>query len=225
MYPTVADVMSTDLVVVTRSTPYKQLVTKMREHGIRALPVVDPGDRLAGIVTETDLALKQEYRPSDRVPFLEGMTQRRDRRKAAATVAEQCMSRPAAVVGPSATVPEAARLLHRRGVHHLPVVDEHGRLVGIVSRRDLLAVLLRGDDEIARSVRHGVLRATLDLPEDAIDVQVVEGVVRLRGTVELRSQAREIGKLTQVIQGVVGVVDELDYRRDDTVPSWPRPHA
>lgn len=216
MYPTVADVMSTDLVTASRSTPYKQLIRMMRERGVRALPVVDAPDRLVGIVTETDLALKQEYRPSDRIPFLEGTTQRQQRRKAAATVAEQCMSRPA-VIGPDATVPEAARLLHRHGVHHLPVVSPDGRLLGIVTRRDLLAVFLRGDDEIASRIRHGVLCATLDLPEDAIDLEVSEGVVTLRGAVEFRSQAREIAKLSQAIEGVVGVVDHLGYRHDDIV--------
>lgn len=221
MYPTVADVMSTDLVTATRSTPYKQLIAKMRDHGVHALPVVDAGDRLVGIVTETDLALKQEYRPSHRTPFLEGTAQHRQRRKAAATIAEQCMSRPAAVIGPDATVPAAARLLHQRGVHHLPVVDADGRLLGVATRRDLLAVFLRDDDEIARSVRYRVLRATLDLPEDAIEVQVRDGVVTLRGAVELRGQAREIAKLTQAIEGVVEVVDQLGYRRDDTVSAWP----
>ena len=224
MYPTVADVMSTDLVTATRGTPYKELISRMRERGIHALPVVEAGDRLVGIVSDTELALKQEYRPSGRVPFLEGAARRRERRKAAAIVAEECMSRPAAVIAPDATVPEAARLLHRRGVHHLPVVDAQGRLVGIVSRRDLLRVFLRGDDEIAGRIRHGVLRATLDLPEDAIEVHVHEGLVRLRGAVELRSQAREIGQLAQVIDGVVAVVNELGYGRDDTVPAWPRSH-
>jgi CBS-domain-containing membrane protein len=89
MYPTVADVMSTDLVVATRTTPYKELVRRMRERGVNAVPIVDSDHHLIGIVTETDLTLKQEYRAGGQPPFLEGTQQRRQRRKAAATLAEE----------------------------------------------------------------------------------------------------------------------------------------
>jgi CBS domain-containing protein len=220
MYPTVADVMSTDLVVATRTTPYKELVRRMRERGVNAVPIVDPDRHLIGIVTETDLAFKQEYRPSGQPLFLEGTQQRRQRRKATATLAEECMSDPAAIIGPDATVPTAARLLHRQGVHHLPVVDADGRLVGIVTRRDLLAVFLRPDQEIARSIRIA-LDVSLNLPEGEVDVQVLEGVATVSGRVEWRSLAQEIITRTNAVDGVVGVVDRLDYRHDDTVPVWP----
>ena len=130
------------------------------------------------------------------------------------------MSKPAAVIGPDATVPTAARLLHRQGVHHLPVVDADGKLVGIVSRRDLLAVFLRPDQEIARSIRIA-LDVSLNVPEGEVDMQVDEGVVTLSGKVEWRSLAREIVTRTRAVDGVVGVVDRLKYRHDDTVPVWP----
>jgi CBS domain-containing protein len=221
MERTVADVMSTDLVVAIRSTPYKELVRRMRERGVNALPIVDSDRRLLGIVTETDLAFKQEYRPAGQIPFLEGTEQRRQRRKAAATVAQECMSDPVAVIGPDATVPTAARLLHRKGVHHLPVVDADGRLVGIVSRRDLLGAFLRPDEEIRRQIRIGVLGVTFDVPEGEVDVQVDEGVVTLNGKVERRSLVREIVTRTRAVEGVVSVVDRLEYRHDDRLPVRP----
>ncbi len=220
MDPTVADVMSTDLVVATTTTPYKELIRSMRQHRVNALPVVDADHHLVGIVTQTDLALKQEYRPTGPTPFLEGTEQRHRRRKAAATVAEECMSRQVTVVGPDTAVPSAARLLHRDGVHHLPVVDADGRLVGIVTRSDLLGVFLRPDDEIRAGIRTGVLEMTLNLPEDDIDVEVVDGVVTLSGKVEWRSLAQEIVARAGAVDGVVGVVDRLSYYRDDTVPTW-----
>ncbi len=220
MYPTVADVMSTDLVVATRTTPYKELVRSMREHKVNALPIVDSDHHLIGIVTETDLAFKQEYRPSEQPSFLEGTQQRRQRRKAAATLAEECMSKPAAAVGPDVTVPTAARLLHRQGVHHLPVLDADGKLVGIVTRRDLLGAFLLPDQGIARSIRI-VLDVTLNVHEGEVDVQVLEGVATLSGKVEWRSLAQEIVTRINAVDGVVGVVDRLEYRHDDTVPVWP----
>jgi CBS-domain-containing membrane protein len=219
---TVAEVMSTDLVVATRSTPYKELVRMMRERGVHALPVVDADRRVVGIVTETDLALKQEYRPGGQVSYLESTEQRDRRRKAAATVAEQCMSNPVTVVGADTTVRGAARLLHRRGVHHLPVVDADGRLVGVVTRRDLLGVFLRPDDEIRDRIRAGVLER-LNLPEDGVEVEVSEGVATLRGKVEWRSLARQIVTLAGEVDGVVGVVDQLEHFRDDTEPAPVRP--
>jgi CBS-domain-containing membrane protein len=222
MDTTVAEVMSTDLVVATRSTPYKELVRMMRERGVHALPVVDADRRVVGIVTETDLALKQEYRQGGQLPYLEGTEQRDWRRRAAATVAEQCMSDPVTVVGADTTVRGAARLLHRRGVHHLPVVDAEGRLVGIVTRRDLLGVFLRPDDEIRDRIRAGVLER-LNLPEDDVEVEVSEGVATLRGKVEWRSLAREIVTLAGGVDGVVGVVDQLEHYREDTEPAPVRP--
>lgn len=221
MYSTVADVMSTDLVVATRSTPYKELIRRMRERRVNALPVVDPNGRLIGIVTDTDLALKQEYRPVGQAPVLEEPQQRRQQYKATATLAEECMSEPVAVVGPDVTIPSAARLLHREGVHHLPVVDTDGRLIGIVTRRDLLGVFLTPDGEIRAKIRTGVLDVTLDVSEGDVDVQVHEGVVTLTGKVQRRSLAQEIVRLTNAVDGVVAVVDRLGYRRDDTVPTWP----
>ena len=222
MDTTVAEVMSTDLVVATRSTPYKELVRMMRERGVHALPVVDADRRVVGIVTETDLALKQEYRPGGQVPYLEGTEQRDWRRRAAATVAEQCMSDPVTVVAADINVRGAARLLHRRGVHHLPVVDAEGRLVGIVTRRDLLGVFLRPDSEIRDRIRTGVLER-LNLPEDDVEVEVSEGVATLRGKVEWRSLAREIVTLAGGVDGVVGVVDQLEHYREDTEPAPVRP--
>jgi CBS-domain-containing membrane protein len=222
MDSTVAEVMSTDLVVATRSTPYKELVRMMRERGVHALPVVDDDRRVVGIVTETDLALKQEYRPGGQASYLEGTEWRVWRRKAAATVAEQCMSDPVTVIGADTTVRGAARLLHRRGVHHLPVVDAEGRLVGIVTRRDLVSVFLTSDDEIRDRIRAGVLER-LNLLENDIEVDVSEGVVTLRGKVEWRSLAQEIVTLTGGIDGVVGVVDRLDHYCDDTQPTPVRP--
>ena len=131
------------------------------------------------------------------------------------------MSEPVAVTGLDVPVSNAARLLHRKGVHHLPVVDAQGRLVGIVTRRDLLGVFLRPDQEIYRQIRIGVLGVILHAPEGAVDLQVDEGVVTLSGRVELRSRAQEIVTRTRAVEGVVGIVDRLDYQHDDTSPMRP----
>ena len=140
MQPTVGDVMTTDVLVVRPDTPFKEIVRRLRERGVGAVPVVDDQRRVRGVISETGLALKEERRPGEPGPVLglERPAHRRERRKAAALTAADCMSSPAVAIGPQATARAAARLLHRRGIHHLPVTDDDGCLLGIVSRRDLL---------------------------------------------------------------------------------------
>jgi CBS domain-containing protein len=132
------------------------------------------------------------------------------------------MTSPAVTVGPDVTVAEAARLLHRHGVKRLPVVDPAGPLLGIVSRADLLKVFLRPDGEIAADVRQEVLVRSLWVEPDSVDVDVRDGVVTLRGRLERYSQTAIAVNLVHGLDGVVDVVNELDFEVDDTpimVPS------
>lgn len=84
-----------------------------------------------------------------------------DAAKAEARNAADLMTAPALTVGPETTLAEAARLMHRRRVKRLPVVDGEGRLIGIVGRADLLQPFLRSDESIAEEVRTVVLLQTL----------------------------------------------------------------
>ena len=146
----VKDVMTADVAYVHEQTPYKELVRLLTQRRVNALPVVDVARHVVGIVSEADLLLKQQH-PADSFQrfLLEGRRRRVERAKATGGTAAELMSRPAITVGPDATVAEAARLLRVHLIKRLPVVDPLRRLVGIVSRSDLLSVFLRPDDEIA----------------------------------------------------------------------------
>lgn len=126
------------------------------------------------------------------------------------------MSAPAITVHAEDTVAEAARTMLRRGVERLPVVDDRDRLVGIVTRRDLLQVFLRPDPEIRRRVVEDVLTDALGLAPNVIDVHVVDGVVTLEGLLERHSQISVVLQLTQRLDGVVSVVDRLSSRINDS---------
>jgi osmotically-inducible protein OsmY len=95
------------------------------------------------------------------------------------------------------------------------VLDDLGRLIGIVTRGDLLKVHLRPDDEIRVDVETGVLRAVLGVGAEKATVEVDEGVVTLTGQVERATNAEEIVRLSRVVPGVVQVVDKVGFDYDD----------
>lgn len=126
------------------------------------------------------------------------------------------MTVPAVTVHAEESVADAARLMVRRGVERLPVVDEEKQLVSIVTRRDLLRVFLRPDPEIRRRIRKGILADAMGLPEDAVDVHVLDGGVTISGHVRRRSQAVMPLRPAERVYGVVAVADRLSAREDDT---------
>lgn len=196
---TVTDVMTHTAVAVGGRASYKEIVELMNQWKVSALPVLAGEGRVIGVVSEADLLPKEEYRVDD-----EALRDRplADTGKAGAVYAEDLMSSPAVTVHADATIAEAARIMARRRVKRLPVVDSLGLLEGVVSRSDLLKVFLRSDEDMASEIRNSVLS---DLPATArVDVAVEDGVVTLGG--ELRDRAL-VPLLARAIRAVEGVVD------------------
>lgn len=200
---TVNDVMTRAVVSAYRGASFKDIVQVMIKRGITAMPVIDEGHRVAGVISESDLLAKQQR--GGRRHWFGG---RRDRSwaKAEALTAEDLMTTPAITVRPEATIVEAARLLDRHRIKRLPVTDEENRLIGIVSRRDLLSVFTRTDEEIRDEVRHEVF-ALAD--PTAVSVHVSHGVVTLTGTMRQKELIPVVVRLAAATDGVVSVVDEL----------------
>ena len=123
------------------------------------------------------------------------------------------MSAPAVTVSMDASVVAACRLMEDRGVKRLPVVDEHGRLMGIVSRCDLLKVFIRSDRDIEHEVRVDVLMRSLWMDTSRVQVAVKDGVVTLSGRMALRRDAQIALWMTRQVNGVVDVIDELLWDR------------
>jgi CBS domain-containing protein/PII-like signaling protein len=220
---TVKDVMTEKVVSVAEETPYKEIVEMLARHAVSAVPVVDRDRRVLGVVSEADLLHKVEFaglEPHLRV--LERKQRGASRDKASAEVARELMSSPAVVIGRAESVPAAAKLMDREKVKRLPVVDEYGRLTGIVSRRDLLKMYLRGDEAIRDEIIEEVLVRTMWIEPEAVSVTVERGVVTLGGTTDRRSTAEHVARLVASVAGVVDVVDQLGYGYDDTaeVPSF-----
>jgi CBS domain-containing protein len=206
---TVDDVMTNEVVTVATDTDFKTCVDLLRVHRISAMPVVD-GDFVLGIVSEFDLLLKEEGR--DTFAHLK----RGQSNQANGRTAGDVMTHPALCVGSGASITDAARLMHKRAVKRLPVVDAHGRLVGIVSRHDLLKTFLRSDESIRREIAEDLLAKALWIDRRTVDVEVRDGVVALTGELETKSLADLVTRLTAAVEGVVGVDARLGFRFDDT---------
>jgi CBS domain-containing protein len=150
---TVADIMQRDVVTVSPDDKLEDVVRVLHDHELPGVPVVNDGGRCVGIITEADLVISEEgsdlHLPHyielfGGVVFLEPLRHFEERlHKAFASSASEMMTADPVTVAPEATVQEAARLISKGGHNRLPVV-EHGRLVGVVTRVDVLEALTAG---------------------------------------------------------------------------------
>ncbi|MBL1109010.1 CBS domain-containing protein [Streptomyces sp. 5-8] len=217
----VNDVMTQRVVALRTGAVFKDIVKVMREWRVSALPVLDDAGRVVGVVSESDLLLKEEYRDGD----TGGHAQDRhsaEARKANAVTAAELMTAPAVTVAADATLAQAARLMARHRVKRLPVVDREGLPQGIVSRSDLLRVFLRDDADIAEEVRRDVVRL-LGARATTVRVEVRDGVVTLAGGVRETALIPLAARLARSVPGVVDVRNALagPPRRPDLDPDLP----
>jgi CBS domain-containing protein len=146
----VRDIMETDVPAVYASDPVESVLKVLRAHELPGIPVVNEGGRCVGIITEADLVISEEgadlhlphyFQLFGGVVFLEPMSHFEERvRKAFASTAEDMMTHEPVTIEAGATVEEAAKLIAERKHNRLPVI-EHGRLVGVVTRVDVLDAL------------------------------------------------------------------------------------
>ena len=176
----------------------------MHQWKVSALPVLESGNRVVGVVSEADLLAKEEFRGD--VPDLYTRLWRlAELVKAGAVTAEELMTGPAITVAPQASLARAARIMARNKVKRLPVVDEDGVLKGIVSRSDLLKVFLRDDEDIAEEVRREVVGLLFPAPPEPVRVEVHDGVVKLTGRIRDTTLVPVAARLSHAVEGVVDV--------------------
>jgi CBS domain-containing protein len=206
----IRDVMTTQVVTVEATTPFKDIVARLARHRVSAVPVVQEDGRLIGIVSEADLLSEWDSRPSW-LARLSRITGGGRRGKAKATVAAELATVPARTIGPNAGLAEATKMFHEHGMKRLPVVDADGRLVGIVSRSDVLSVYLRPDTEILQEIRHE-LRDRLWIDPGSLQVTVENGVVTLDGRLDRKSSVSIVDRVVRRVAGVISVENHLTCR-------------
>ncbi|MFV1999257.1 MAG: CBS domain-containing protein [Acidimicrobiia bacterium] len=192
--------MTTDVVAVAPSTTVRDAARMMFRYRVSGLPVVDPDDRLLGIITEGD--------------FLAMEVERADT-GAAAELVEEVMSHSVLTVDPDLEIIEAARFMHTNDVKRVIVVEDE-RMVGIISRFDVVAGFTRPDDLIEDEIREDLIRRVLFVDPETVDVIVSNGVVTLFGKIGTRTEVRLMEELTRRLDGVVDVENKLQWRIDDT---------
>jgi CBS domain-containing protein len=208
----VEDLMTRDVITVAPESLLKAVAETLARHRISGVPVVDDG-RVLGVVSEADILQKEavEQGPGGLGRLL-GRT--RSNVKKAARTAVEAMTSPALTVLPQRDVAQAARLLVQRGINRLPVVAEDGRLVGIVTRADLVRAFVRSDEEVARELREDVVVGTLWMDAKELDIRVKDGEVTLSGEVDQKADAELLEPFAARVPGVVCVRSELRWRVD-----------
>ena len=213
MSSTVRDVMSTHVIAASKSAPYKQLAAMLRDQRVSAFPVIDDDEKVVGVVSETDLLTKEALEGS--VPrTLQGLAPQRVLSQVNGVIAADLMSKPAVTIGPDETVTSAARLMYNRRVKRLPVVNDDGKLIGIVTRSDVLSVYSRPDLQIQGQITKDLIRGTFRCDPAKFTVTVKDGIVTIEGTPETTQAGLDIIDAARHMEGVVAVRDRLTYPAD-----------
>ncbi len=208
MRATVRDVMTTSVITVRGDTSFKEMAAMLGSSRVSAFPVIDEAGTVTGVVSETDLLIKEADQAGHPGLFA-GLRRSRDHDKAAGVTAAELMTSPPVTVGPDEPVQHAAFLMYDRGVSRLPVVDEGGHLAGIVSQVDVLSIFSRPDEDIRREVTDRVLRQDFEMEPERLQVTVHDGIVTLSGRPDTDQAGRDAIEAVQHIEGVVAVRDQL----------------
>lgn len=211
----VVDLMASELISVRRETSLRDAARLMVEKNISGLPVTDDGGQLVGIISEGDFLRKEVDRGDLMGKGLLGALFDRESLAEAETVGE-VMSDNVFTVSPDATLVEAARTMTTHAVKRLPVVTREGKLVGIISRRDIVAAFTRPDELIEDEINEDIMRRLLFLDPTLVDITVESGVVTITGELPTRTDARLLEAMVQRTDGVIRANVDLTWKLDDT---------
>jgi len=211
----VRDVMAANPVTVTPATPLKNVADILVRGRIGVVPVLTPQGRVAGAVAEGDLLRKEQLQRNPEGRHSAHLPYRIRRDIATAETAGELMDRYPATVPADTSVAEAARLMDHHQTRFLLVTSEDGKLIGVVTARDLLRVFLRSDSAIKAEISRDILTHYLGTNPALVQVDVTDGVVRLSGELERKSMLPTALRAIRAVDGVIDVESQLGYGIDD----------
>jgi CBS domain-containing protein len=212
------ELMSTPVVTTYPEAPLKEVLTIMATHRVSGAPVVDRLGGIVGIISESDILRRLEFREKsggllgllDMLAHAVGADQ-----KLVGQTAADLMTTKVISAGPDASVREVGRLMTIYDINRVPIV-EAGHVIGIVTRGDILRIFARPDTAISQEIQW---KAARDLGKDvgALQISTRDGVVAIAGEIERRSDALQLERWARSTEGVVNVdVRALRYRSDDS---------
>jgi CBS domain-containing protein len=211
----VRDLMQSDVRTTGPEESLKDVARTLVDNSISGMPVCDADGRVVGVISEGDILFKERGRPERRAAplgwLLDGGS-RADLKKATARTVSDAMTAPAITVRPSSSATEAARRMIEHGVNRLPVVTQDGKVVGSVTRADLVRAFSRSDAEIAIEIQKDIVERVLWAEPSAIEIVVREGEVQVGGELETRTDVEIFERLVEKVPGVVSVQSTVTAR-------------
>ena len=209
------ELMTPDVITIGPDAPLKEAARRMIEARVSGLPVTDDSGALVGIVTEADFVKEEAGRRSAQRARLLRWLHREpvtdDEHWVRDVMTSHVITLPA-----DADHAEAARVMEHEGIKRIPVVDETGRLIGVISRSDILRAFARPDSEIIRELSDDVIRRVLWIDQKRVKIGCENGNLTLSGQLETRSDAQLLVELAKRLDGVVSVKDRLSWEIDNT---------
>jgi len=197
----VVDLMTTDVITVSKDTGIRDAARLMFRNRVSGLPVTGADGTLVGIITEADFLRLEVERQQGGTDLGE-------------TVGE-VMSPGVVTTSPDTEIYDAAKMMTFQDIKRLPVIDDDARLLGIISRADIVSVFTRPDDVIEDEIREDLIRRVLFIDPDQVDVRVTNGVVTFFGEVGTANEARLLAELASRLDGVLHVENRLAWRHDE----------
>jgi len=194
----VLDVMTSDVITVRAATTITDAARLMFRNRISGLPVCDADSCLIGMITEADFLRLEVARHTD------------GEMSTVETVGE-VMTTDVTTIKPGADLADAARIMVFEDVNRLPVIDADSRMLGIISRLDVVAAFTRPDDVIEDEIREDVLRRIMGVDLDAVDVAVNSGIATFTGTIGTRAESALLEEVVRRLDGVLRVENNLTW--------------